>query len=57
MKSTRIFLLVLGLLGIAAAIFGMVNGDDLMDQLITIVCSASLIFGYYHFGKETEKKD
>jgi hypothetical protein len=47
MKHTKHILLFVGVAGLAAAIFGLVKGDAITDQLITIVCGASLIYGYF----------
>lgn len=54
MKRTKYILLFIGLAGIAAAIFGLVKGDAFKDHLMTFVCGASLIYGYFQIDK-TEK--
>jgi hypothetical protein len=46
MKSTNYILLTIGILGLAASIFGVINGGAIQDHLIGIICSASLIYGY-----------
>lgn len=49
-------LLCIGVAGVSAAFFGIVNGDAFKDQLLTIVCGASLIYGYFTIHK-TEKSE
>jgi len=56
MKATRYILLIIGILGLITAFFGLINGDAFANQLITIVCSSSLIYGYYTIGR-TEKAE
>ena len=51
MKATRNILLGVGILGISAACFGWINGDAIMDHLITMICGVSLIFGYFTIHK------
>ncbi|MFK7781163.1 hypothetical protein [Psychroserpens sp.] len=57
MKTTRYILLVIGILGLITALFGLINGDALTDQLITIVCGSSLIYGYFQLKNSTEIKN
>ena len=52
MKATRYILLVIGLLGLLTAIFGLVNGEAFTEQLITIICGTSLILGYFTINKK-----
>nr|WP_321232397.1 hypothetical protein [uncultured Psychroserpens sp.] len=47
MKTTRNLLLFVGTAGLSAAFFGLINGDTFMDHLMTIICGASLIYGYF----------
>ena len=51
MKSAKYILLVIGILAIAATIYNLIQGELFTEQIITLVCSASLIFGYYEFTK------
>ena len=57
MKTTRYILLCVGLAGLAAAFFGLINGDAFTDQLMTIICGTSLIYGYFtiHKSEKTER--
>ncbi|NRA93528.1 MAG: hypothetical protein HRU26_12765 [Psychroserpens sp.] len=55
MKATRNILLFLGTAGLSAAIFGLLNGDALMDQLMTMICGASLIYGYVDLGRSKKE--
>ena len=52
MKATRILLLVIGLLGLGASIVAIFQGRPILDQVLTIICSAALLYGYYYYGKE-----
>ena len=45
MKGTRYLLFVIGLLGLAAAGYGLYRGYAFTDQIITLVCSAGLLYG------------
>ncbi|MCK8479299.1 hypothetical protein [Psychroserpens algicola] len=47
MKATRYVLLFVGIAGLSAAFYGLFNGDAFMDHLMTLVCGASLIYGYF----------
>ena len=51
MKTTRNILLFVGTAGLSAAVFGLLNGDAFKDQLMTIICGASLIYGYFTIHK------
>lgn len=55
MKATRHIVLGIGFAGLSAAIFALANGGALIDQLMTFICSACLIFGYFQLGKTTTK--
>lgn len=50
MKTTRHILLFVGIAGLSAAFFGLFNGDAFMDHLITLICGASLIYGYFQLN-------
>lgn len=52
MKITKYILLIIGILGIGAAVYGMVNGDTITDHIITLICGASLIYGFYALNKK-----
>ncbi|MEM5563738.1 hypothetical protein WNY78_01410 [Psychroserpens sp. AS72] len=56
MKTTRRLLLLVGALGLAAVSFGLSKGDPILDHLFTIICSTSLIFGYFQIGKTKKHK-
>ncbi|WP_204344158.1 hypothetical protein [Psychroserpens algicola] len=47
MKATRYALLFVGIAGLSAAFYGLFNGDAFIDHLMTLVCGASLIYGYF----------
>jgi len=55
MKGLRITLLVIGILGIGAAIFGLAMGQSFFEQILPLVCGASLVYGYFYFGKEKQR--
>lgn len=52
MKATRNLLLCIGTAGLSAAVFGLVNGDAFLDHVFTLVCGASLVYGYYQLKNE-----
>lgn len=56
MKATRNMLLIIGVTGLSAAFFGLVNGDAFKDQLLTIVCALCLIYGYFTIHKTDTSK-
>lgn len=57
MKSKYI-LLVIGILSIAASIYMFVNGEELSNKMLGLICGASLIFGYYELHqKEKQSKE
>ena len=51
MKTTRNLLLFIGTAGLSAGFFGLLNGDALKDQLMTLICGACLIYGYFTIHK------
>jgi hypothetical protein len=51
MKSAKYILLVIGILAIAATIYNLIQGKLFTDQIITLVCGASLIYGYFELTK------
>lgn len=56
MKLTKYILLCIGLVGISAALFGLVYGDAFNHHLMTIICGVSLIYGYIQLGKMEQIK-
>jgi len=52
LKATRILLLIIGLLGLGASIVAIVQGQPILDQILTLICSGALLYGYYYYGKE-----
>ncbi len=56
MKSTRYVLFAIGLLGLIASGYNLSQGEPFTDSLVTIICSASLVFGAWQLGKEAEKE-
>ncbi len=51
MKTTRYMLLIIGNLGLITAVLSIVSGSRFTDQIMTLVCSLSLIYGYYALQK------
>ncbi len=47
MKFTKYLLLIIGVLALFAAGYGLYNGSEVTDQLLGIVCGLSLIWGYF----------
>lgn len=56
MKNSRYILLVIGILSLVAAAFSLYHGHSFTDNIIPIICGASLIFGYWEMGKEAKQK-
>ncbi len=56
MKALRILLLVIGLLGLGSAVLGLFLGQGLTEQILPVVCGASLIYGYFYFGRKPKKE-
>lgn len=54
MKSKYI-LLVIGILSIAASIYMIIEGEELTNKIMGLVCGASLIYGYYELGQQEKK--
>lgn len=55
MKRTKYILLFIGIAGLAAATFGLVKGDAFADHIMTLVCGASLIYGYFEMKNQETK--
>lgn len=54
---TKILLLIIGVLGIVASIFGVLKGQDITTHLIGFVCATCLVYGYFEFKKlENEER-
>ncbi|MEY8850009.1 hypothetical protein AB9K26_14405 [Psychroserpens sp. XS_ASV72] len=51
MKRTKYILLFIGIVGIAASVFGWVKDQSFANHLIGFVCGASLIYGYFEIDK------
>lgn len=49
--KTQKLLLVIGLLGIIASIFGAIKGNEFTTQLTSFICGLSLICGYFEIKK------
>jgi len=56
MKRTAYMLLFIGLAGLVAAIFGLVKGENFTDHVMTMVCGASLIYGYFQLKNHKPDK-
>lgn len=55
MKRTKYMLLFIGLAGMAAAVFGLIEGDAFTDHLMTMICGVSLIYGYFQLKAQDYK--
>lgn len=55
MKRTKYILLFIGIAGLAAATYGLVKGDAFTDHIMTLVCGASLIYGYFELKTQESK--
>ncbi len=51
MKRAKYLLLIIGILGIIASIYGFIQDKEVSNHLIGFICGASLIFGYFELGK------
>lgn len=60
MKSTKTILLIIGTIGLIAAAYGFYRGGSVIDQLLTLVCGASLLVAGWRMGPadrtEADKK-
>ena len=57
MKKTSIWLLIVGVLGIAAPAFSMVKGASFAEQIPFFICGLSLIFGFFTERKKELKQE
>ena len=51
MKSTKYIVLVIGLIGLIAAAYGIYRGGTFIDQLLTLVCGTSLLFAGWRMDR------
>ena len=54
MKNTKYILLIIGLLAIAATVYFLIQGEPFTEQIITLVCGSSLIYGYFELNKASK---
>lgn len=52
MKTSALVLLVIGLLGTAAALYGMIQSQSISENLVTLVCGLSLLYGYFELKRQ-----
>ena len=57
MKDSRYILLIIGILGLAAAGYSLIQGNSFTDNIIPLICGSSLIYGYLEMGKQAEKQE
>ena len=55
MKSTKYILLVIGVAGLVASFYRIIEGDQFMDYIIAILCGLSLIFGFFELNKKEKR--
>ena len=55
MKRTKFILLFIGIAGLVAATYGLVKGEAFTDHIMTLVCGASLIYGYFEMKNQETK--
>lgn len=48
----KYILLIIGLLGLIASVYGMYKDGDISNHLIGMVCGASLIWGFFEIRKK-----
>ena len=56
MKSLKYALLLIGLAGILAGIYGFISGSDFTTNLMGLICGSCLVFGYYELQKKNVAK-
>ncbi len=54
MKTYKLILIV-GILGVVASVFGMITQQDISTHLIGFICGASLIYGYFELKEKATK--
>lgn len=55
MKTSTI-LLIIGVLGIGASIYGMVQDQSLSEHMLSLVCGTSLLYGYRELRKKEKNE-
>lgn len=56
-KSTIYVLLVIGVLGVAASIIGLFQGQSFTDQLIPFICGSTLLWYSFELRKKAKQDD
>lgn len=52
-KNTKYILLIIGILGLAASLYGMTTDSEFLHHLPGLVCGTSLIYGYFELKRAT----
>jgi hypothetical protein len=55
--DVRGLLLAIGIAGLLAGVYGLWSTDDWYDDIITMVCGAALIYGYYRQDDDEHETD
>ena len=55
MKNSKYILLIIGLLGVIASVYGYLKDNDIQSNLVGLICGASLIYGYFELNKINKK--
>ncbi len=53
--QAKYILLVIGILGLLAALAGLVQGQSFSDNILGLVCGSSLIWGYFELKKKEDE--
>lgn len=54
-NTTKYVLLLIGILGLTAVGWALYNGGAFKDQIITLVCAVSLLYGFTTLNSESKK--
>lgn len=55
--KTKYVLLLIGVLAILSSVYLLVKTGNFQDQILSFVCGASLIWGYYDLNKKEKQNN
>lgn len=56
MKNSKYVLLVIGILGLAAGVMGLIEGQEVSQYMLGLICGSSLVWGYFELKKAENKE-
>lgn len=56
MKKTKYILLMIGIMGMLASIYGYTKDHEIANHLIGFICGTCLVFGYFELNKANKKE-